>query len=121
MNESEIKWNFNVRRRFSWFVEYFQIRGTNKSVFQKVLGIDFSYSNMKKDADYNEFIDAGEETRSLEIVKEKTRENFGFLHGLAGKSYKKSEEMLSCAKRIRRTNYRDLSNPELKIDRKSGG
>lgn len=115
MDEGNIKWNFNVRRRFSWFVEYFQIMGTNRAVFQKVLGIDFAYSNMKKDADYNEFTDSEEDAHSIELVKAKTKENFEFLHELAEKSYRKSDEMLSCAKKIKRTNYKDFSNPELKL------
>lgn len=116
LNEAkQVKWNFNVRRRFSWFVEYFQIAGTNKDVFRRVLDIDFAYSNMKKDADYNEFTDAEEEARSIEIVKEKTSKGFGFLHGLAKKSYEKSEKMLSVAKKVSRSAFREMSNPELKI------
>ena len=82
----DVKWHFNVRRRFSWFVDFFQIVGTNRAVFQKVLGIDFAYSNMKKDADYNEFTDEKEEEKSIALLREKTSENLDFLQDLAKKS-----------------------------------
>lgn len=114
-NSEQIKWRFNVRRRFSWFVEYFQIMGTNRDIFKRVLGIDFAYSNMKKDADYNEFTDQGEEAQSIEIVKEKTAKDFSFLQELAEKSYEKSRKMLSVAKKVSTSNFREFSNPELKL------
>jgi phosphohistidine swiveling domain-containing protein len=115
IDKNPIKWRFNVRRRFSWFVEYFQIMGTNKAVFNKVLGINFAYSNMKKDADYNEFIDETEHNCSLAMVREKTKQNFDFLWELAKRSCDKSQKLVSTAKKILTTNYKDFSNPELKI------
>ena len=44
---ADVDWQFNVRRRFSWFVDYFQIVGTKNAT--KVL----------KDGDKVE-VDAGE-------------------------------------------------------------
>lgn len=111
----QIDWVFNVRRRFCWFVEYFQIMGTNKDTFRKVLGIDFSYSNMKKDADYNEFTDPQEDARSFGIIEAETRRNFVFLHGIAEKSYRKSELLVSTAKKIAGADYKEMSLPEIKI------
>jgi len=115
MDKEDIDWRFNVRRRFSWFVEYFQITGTNKSVFQKVLGIDFSFSNMKKDADYNEFVDGAEEAAALEMIKDKTKKGNNFLHELAKKSYEKSSILVSTAKKVARADYSLLSPWELKV------
>lgn len=114
-NQDKINWQFNVRRRFSWFVEYFQIIGTNRDVFNKVLGINFAFSNLKKDSDYNEYIDRAEQDYSLAMVKEKTTQNFDFLREIAKKSYEKSQVLVSTAKKISITNYKDFSNPELKI------
>ncbi len=70
---------------------------------------------MKKDADYNEFTDQKEEAASISLLKEKTAEDFDFLQILAKKSYDKSEKMLSVAKKVSATNFKDLSNTELKI------
>lgn len=115
MVKKQINWIFNVRRRFCWFVEYFQIMGTNEDLFRKVLGIGISYSNMKKDADFNEYTDHAEDELSFRLINEKAAGNIGFLKELSEKSYKKSELLVSTAEMVSAANYREMSLHEIKI------
>ena len=109
MQLKEIKWVPNVRRRFSWFVEYFQIAGTTQFLFEKVLGLPIAFNYMKKDCDYNEYTNLQEDKRSQNKIKQLIKNNSCALNVIAKKSYKKSKILLRAAEKAKNAKEKDLT------------